>query len=373
MKDISHVSKGISAYTFGDGSFFQLNEFLVNKNEKDYFLCIIDAFFIGTEFYQYLETIPFLQVRIYDPIHEPSTDDMDTIVIETRQRYQTDPSVIIGIGGGCTLDVAKAVSNLFANGGKAEDYQGWDLLKKPGIYKIGIPSISGTGAEASRTCVLLSKRKNLKLGMNSEYSLFDFLILDPELTVTVPRDQYFFTGMDTYIHCIESLNGNHRHPIADSYSHEALRLCREVFTSDNMQSEENRTKLMTASFLGGSAIANSYVGVVHPISAALSVLFDSRHCVTNCMVMQYMGEFYPKESEEFLSMVNKQKIVIPSLDKSYYRSENLDSEDLTDELCDRLYQLAIVHKKPLQNALGENYKKILSPSKVRDLFGRILR
>lgn len=59
------------------------------------------------------------------------------------------PVAIIGMGGGCTLDTAKAISNLLTNGGKAEDYQGWDLVKVPGIYKIGIPTISGTGAESS--------------------------------------------------------------------------------------------------------------------------------------------------------------------------------------------------------------------------------
>ncbi len=372
MKGVAHITKGISQYIFNRDSFYQLKRILKEKRLQGYILCIIDQFFIDTQIYEELQKIPSLRIRSYDTTCEPTTGDINTIVEEVYLQCKEAPGLVIGLGGGSILDVAKAVSNLIANGGKAENYQGWDLLRKPGIYKIGIPTISGTGAETSRTCVLLNKRKNLKLGMNSEHSLFDFLILDPQLTATVPRNQYFFTGMDTYIHCVEALNGNYRHPIADSYSHEALRLCREVFNSNDMQSEENRTKLMTASFLGGSAIANSYVGVVHPLSAALSVVFSAPHCVSNCMVMQYMQEFYPKENEEFLSMANKQKIVIPTISKAHYRSENQDAEKLTNELYDRLYQAAIVHEKPLQNALGQDYRKILSQSKVRDLFNKIL-
>ncbi len=67
------------------------------------------------------------------------------------------------------------MANLLTNGGKAEDYQGWDLVKKPAIYKIGIPTISGTGAEASRTCVMTNSKSGIKLGMNSDFTIYDQL------------------------------------------------------------------------------------------------------------------------------------------------------------------------------------------------------
>ena len=110
-------------------------------------------------------------------------------------KQDNKPVAVIAIGGGSTLDTVKAVSNLLNNPGVAEDYQGWDLVKNPGIYKIGVPTISGTGAEASRTCVMTNYKKNLKLGMNSEFTIYDQLILDSDLSKTVPRDQYFYTAM----------------------------------------------------------------------------------------------------------------------------------------------------------------------------------
>ncbi len=172
------------------------------------------------------------------------------------------------------------------------------------------PTISGTGPEASRTCVMTNSKSGIKLGMNSDFTIYDQLILDPNLTKTVPREQYFYTGMDTYLHCIESLNGIYRNAIGDAFSNQAIELCREVFFSEDMMSDENRERLMVASYLGGCAIANSFVGTIHPFSAGLSVVLGTHHCIGNCITMGAMEQFYPKEYEEFFKMAEKQNIEI---------------------------------------------------------------
>jgi 3-deoxy-alpha-D-manno-octulosonate 8-oxidase len=264
----------------------------------------------------------------------------------------------VGIGGGITMDVAKAVANLLTNGGRAEDYQGWDLVKVPGIFKVAVPTISGTGAESTRTCVMTNPVNGLKLGMNSDFTVYDQIILDPDLTRTVPGNQYFYTGMDAYIHCMESLSGSYRNAIGDAYSDQTIRLCRDVFLGKDMMSEDNRAKLMVASYLGGCAIATSYVGVVHPFSAGLSVVLGIHHCVANCIVMRAMEEFYPEGYREFWQMVKCQGVKIP---------EGI-CRDLADEQYERLYASTVIHEKPLINALGENYKDILTPSKVQEIF-----
>ena len=125
--------------------------------------------------------------------------------------------------------------------------------------------------------------------MNSNKTLFNEIILDPSLTSSVPKNQYFYTGMDTFIHSFESLNGHHRHALSDSYSEKAILMIDEVFKSDDFFSDYNREKLMIASYFGGIAIANSYVGLVHPFSAGLSVVLGIHHCEANCIVMRAMG------------------------------------------------------------------------------------
>jgi len=269
-----------------------------------------------------------------------------------------EPSAVIGIGGGITMDTAKAISNLLTNGGRAEDYQGWDLVKVPGVYKIGIPTISGTGAEATRTCVMTHPPTGIKLGMNSDYTIFDQLILDPGLTRSVPQDQYFYTGMDAYLHCVEALRGYYRNAVGDAFSAQVIKLCREVFLSDDIKSDENREKLMAASYLGGCAVATTYVGVLHPFSAGLSVVLGMHHGIANCVAMKAMGEFYPEEVEAFWHMVEKQNIYIP---------EDV-CRDLDKEQHDLLYEATIIHEKPLANALGEGFKSILTKDKMEKIF-----
>ena len=324
------------------------------------------VFFIDSYFEDKINILPFdfssyLNVFFNNTEKEPTVELIDFFTQSIFDK-NIEINLIVSIGGGATLDVGKAVSNMLTNTGKAEDYQGWDLVKKPGVYKIGIPTLSGTGAESSRTCVLSNKRKNIKMGMNSHFSVYNELILDPSLTESVPFNQYFYSAMDTYIHCIESLNGKLKNVFSDSFSNSALDICKEVFDSNDPMSDKNREKIMLASYFGGVAIANSMVGIIHPFSAGLSSVFGSHHCVSNCVVMLAMEEFYPNEVKEFSSFVEKHKILIPKI-----------TEQILDEsILQKLYEATIVHEKPLSNALGDNFKTILTFDKVSELFHKIL-
>ncbi|MBT6049896.1 MAG: iron-containing alcohol dehydrogenase [Candidatus Scalindua sp.] len=356
-------ARNVHQYTIGNGAIHDLSKLLEGRRAtRQPVVYFIDEFFQDDIHFQ-----TKLKVQSEDKLFfistkdEPTTEYIDSQVTNLRKHGIIVPSAIIGIGGGTTMDVAKAVSNLMTNGGKAEDYQGWDLVKQPGIYKIAIPTLSGTGAEATRTCVMTNKQSGLKLGMNSDYTVFDQIIMDPELTKTVPKNQYFHTGMDAYIHCIEALNGSYRNAIGDAFSEQTIILCRDVFNTNEMMSDENRSKMMVASYLGGCAIATSYVGVVHPFSAGLSVVLGIHHCIANCITMRAMEEFYPSEYKEFWKMVEKQGVDIP---------ERI-CRNLTDEQYDQLYASTVIHEKPLTNALGENFKEVLTKEKVIDLFKRM--
>lgn len=363
MSDVRSVTN-VKKLSFGFGSISNLRAIVERRamDQKTGSVFFIDQFLYRRR--SFLESLP---IGTEDHVievpteKEPTTCLVDRFTKEVSDSFDNNPSSVVGIGGGSTLDCAKAVSNLLTNQGKASDYQGWDLVRKEGVYKVGVPTLSGTGAEATRTCVMTNPQSGIKLGMNSDFSVFDEVILDPSLSATASRDQYFFSGMDAYIHCIESLRGHYRHPIGDTYSNSVVQTCKEVFSSSDMMSDENRSKLMVASYLGGSAIGMTFVGLVHPLSAGLSVVLGTRHCVSNCIVMQQMEHYYPEAFRDFMSMVEKQEIEIPA---------GLCAE-MTDEEFETLYQATIVHKQPLVNALGENYLEILSKNQVRTLFERM--
>jgi len=353
-------TKNVAKYLFGKGCLEQFDSVLpvLGNNPDSYNVYFIDYFFQDKELKSKLPIKPKDQVVFVDTTDEPKTTLIDQFASVLKEE-STIPSCVIGVGGGSVLDIAKAVSNMLTNEGKSQDYQGWDLVKNPGVYKIGVPTLSGTGAEASCTCVLTNVERGIKLGMNSDHTMFDQLVLDPELTATVPRDQYFYSGMDTYLHCMESLNGSYRNVIIDALSQKAIELCREVFLSEDMMSEENREKMMIASYFGGCAAGN--VGIVHPISAGLSIVLGSHHCIANCFAMKALEEFYKKEYAEFNQMIDKNNIFMP-----VGLCKNLSSEEY-----EKLYASSIVHEKPLTNALGEDFKKVLSKEKVFEIFRRI--
>jgi 3-deoxy-alpha-D-manno-octulosonate 8-oxidase len=208
---------------------------------------------------------------------------------------------------------------------------------------------------------MTNPRTGAKLGMNSDFTVFDQLLLDPELSVTVPRDQYFYTGMDAYIHCTESLRGAHRNVIGDAMSTQALSLCRQVFESEQMMSDVNRANLMVASYLGGCAIATSYVGVVHPFSAGLSVVLGLHHGIANCIALMALSEFYKEERDQFIVFADKQEIDVP---------KDVCS-NLSEDAFESLYKATIVHEKPLTNALGADFQNILTREKVKQIFAQM--
>ncbi|MGA0185782.1 MAG: iron-containing alcohol dehydrogenase family protein [Ilumatobacteraceae bacterium] len=358
--------RNVGSFNFGRGAIADLaghvesrRVFAKSMGADERVIFVIDQFFKGRS--DILARLPRRHddvVLIVDTTDEPTTAGIDSLVAEVRAVGVSVPATIVGFGGGITLDTSKAIANLLTNPGSAADYQGWDLVKNPAVHKIGVPTISGTGAEATRTCVMTNKATGLKLGMNSDFTVFNHLVLDPDLTATVPRDQYFFTGMDAYIHCIEALAGSYRNAVGDAYSHETINLCQKVFLGDDMMSDQSREDLMVASYLGGSAIATSYVGVVHPFSAGLSVVLGIHHCVANCITMRAMEEFYPEAFTEFWTAVDRQGVVVP---EGVARS-------LTDEQYKSLYDSTVVHSKPLTNALGEDYKNTLTFDKVVELF-----
>jgi 3-deoxy-alpha-D-manno-octulosonate 8-oxidase len=293
-----------------------------------------------------------------DVTYEPKTTQVDQLAQQLKDEFGS-VSGVIGIGGGSTMDLAKAVGLMMTNPGSSADYQGWDLVKQAGVYKAGIPTLSGTGAEVSRTTVLTGPTK--KLGMNSDFTPFDQIVLDPELTADAPANQRFYTGMDCYIHCIESLTGTYLNEFSKSYGEKALQLCREVYVNKVGWDADSDDKLMMASYAGGMSIAYSQVGVAHAVSYGLSYLLGTKHGVGNCIVFDKLQEYYPEGVKEFKLMVEKNNIDIPQ-----HICAGLSDEDF-----DKMINVSLGMKPLWENALGKDWEKIITREKLRALYEQL--
>lgn len=347
---------------FGRGSFNQLSEIISPKrlNINAPFIYLVDDVFKGDAWLTSRIPLAYDDRVIYiSSKEEPKTEQVDSLVEDIILTSKQSTSGIIGIGGGTMLDLAKAVSIMLTNEGEAKDYQGWDLVKNPAIYHVGIPTISGTGAEVSRTTVLTGPE--MKLGINSDYTPFDQVVLDPELTKGVPKNQWFFTGMDCYIHCIESLNGSYLNAFSQSYGDKAHELCKNIFLEDHLSESEMQDKLMMASWHGGMSIAYSQVGVAHAMSYGLAYLLGIKHGIGNCIVFDHLEEFYPEGVELFKEIKNKHNIRLP---KGI-------CANLSDSEFDKMIKIALSLEPLWENAIGKNWKKTITKEKLKALYQKM--
>lgn len=351
--------KMVGYVVYGRGSFNQLDEILAPQRKANHpMIFLVDHFFEGKPL---LNRIPLHgndKIIFADVTYEPKTTYVDSLAQQLKEEFGT-VSGVIGIGGGSTMDLAKAVSLMMNNPGSSADYQGWDLVKKAGVYKAGIPTLSGTGAEVSRTTVLTGPTK--KLGMNSDFTPFDQIVLDPELTADAPVNQRFYTGMDCYIHCIESLEGTYLNEFSKSYGEKALQLCREVYVNKSGWDADSDDKLMMASYAGGMSIAYSQVGVAHAVSYGLSYLLGTKHGIGNCIVMNHLEEYYPAGVKEFKFMVEKNNIDIPTG----------ICKGLSDDDFDKMINVSLGMKPLWENALGKDWEKIMTREKLRKLYEKL--
>ncbi len=351
--------KMVDFVVYGRGSFDQLDEILAPRRKDDKpMVFLVDHFFDGNPFASRIPLRGNDKVIFVDVSVEPKTTYVDKLAAGLKEEFG-NISGVIGIGGGSAMDLAKAVSLMMNNPGSSADYQGWDLVKFPGVYKAGIPTLSGTGAEVSRTTVLTGPAK--KLGMNSDFTPFDQIVLDPELTANAPVNQRFYTGMDCYIHCIESLEGTFLNEFSKSYGEKALQLCQKVFVEKKLWDDECDDMLMMASYAGGMSIAYSQVGVAHAVSYGLSYLLGTKHGIGNCIVMNHLEEYYPAGVKEFKYMVEKNKIEIP---------QGI-CKNLTDDQFEKMIDVSMVMKPLWENALGKDWETKMNRKKLRALYEKL--
>lgn len=343
---------------FGRGSFSQLSDVLTphRVTPGSFMVFVLDDVFKDKE----LESrVPvegkdlLLHVNVDD---EPKTSYIDALVQQIREYDEVKPDGIIGIGGGATMDIAKAISLMLNNPGSSADYQGWDLIENPSVYHVAVPTLSGTGAEISRTTILTGPDK--KLGINSDHTLYHQILLDPELLVGVPKDQWFYTGMDCYIHDVESLQGTYINEFSKAYGEKSLDLCRQVFLEDHPDKDD---KLMMASYFGGMSIAYSQVGACHALSYGLSYVLGVHHGIGCCIAFDVLDEFYPEGVNEFRLMMEKHQIELPKK-----LTANLD-----DKAVDLMVTTALNLSPLWENCLGRNWAEIMTRDRCTALYRKM--
>ncbi len=237
---------------------------------------------------QGLLTAEGVACSIYGEVQaEPSAESLDQVVALVNE---TKADLVVGLGGGSAIDVAKAAAVLAANGGTAYDYFGTDKVKKPGIPVIAIPTTAGTGAEATPNAIFTNTKTQVKEGIVTPYMMPEVAIVDAELTLTVPARVTAATGMDALTHAIESYTSVKATPTTDLYAAEAIRLIgRSIRTAVFRGSDlAARTDMALGSLYAGISICNAGTGAVHSMAYPLGGQFHLPHGIANATLLPYV-------------------------------------------------------------------------------------
>ncbi|MGP8154836.1 MAG: iron-containing alcohol dehydrogenase [Smithella sp.] len=293
---------GAKKIIFGNGSILTLAGH-IKEHHAENPLIVIDKNIAKTGLLEKIASILVpegIKFTVYDKINpEPGIELADE---GAKIAVKNKCDIVIGIGGGSAMDVAKAIAVLATNKGSAVDYLGLNKVPKQGLPKIMIPTTAGTGSEVTFTAVFVRKNLKKKEGMNSPYLYPELALLDPELTLSLPSSPTAQTGLDALCHAIESYTSVNSSPVSEMFSLEAIALIAENLRTcvHDGKSIVARERMLLGSLYAGIGLANAGVTAVHSLSYPLGGKYGVGHGLANTMMLPAVMAFnLPAALEKF--------------------------------------------------------------------------
>ena len=232
-----------------------------------------------------------LPFAIFDGVEPDPRIEVVEKSVEKAKKEGID--LIIGFGGGSSLDIAKVTSIMITNAGKIDGFFGIDLVPNPGAAVILVPTTAGTGSEVTPIAILSDTKEKLKKGIVSPTLFPEVAIVDPKLTVGLPPSVTAFTGMDALTHAIESYYSINATHLSDLLAFRAMELISKDLRMAYAHGENlvARSNMMEGSLLAGIAFANAGVGAVHAFAYPLGGEFHLAHGLTNTLMLPYVMRY----------------------------------------------------------------------------------
>ena len=250
-----------------------------------------------------------LEVKVFDGAHEnPSTRDVST-GLEIARSFQ--PEMLIGLGGGSSMDCAKGINFLHTNGGQMQDYWGVDRATKPMLPMVAVPTTAGTGSEMQSFALISDAETHIKMACGDKKASCKVALLDPKLTLTQPAQVTALTGVDALSHALETYVTKRRNPVSLMYSRESWRLIATHFRRvlDDPTDMEARAAMQLGAAFAGVAIENSMLGASHALANPLTANFGTAHgqAVGTMLpfVIRFNGEQFDQWYRELLAATSE--------------------------------------------------------------------
>jgi alcohol dehydrogenase len=240
-----------------------------------------------------------VHVTLFDDVHpNPTTVDVDA-GLDVARRSNID--LIIGLGGGSSMDCAKAINVLLTNGGRMADYAGYGKATKPLLPMIAIPTTAGTGSEAQSYAIIADPQSHMKMACGDPQAAVRVAILDPNVTLTMPASVTAATGIDAVSHAVESFVTTRRNPVSQLFSRQAWCLLNRGFplVLHDPRDINGRAAMLLGAHLAGAAIENSMLGATHALANPLTAHFGIIHGVAIGVMLPHVVRYNAPVANSF--------------------------------------------------------------------------
>jgi alcohol dehydrogenase len=294
-----HENKHIPKIHFGPGAIFTVDSEVLRIGAKRV-LIVTDSGIMHVghpgNLRLHLEELG-CKVEIFDQVVENPTTETVADCVEVARRFDAD--LLIGLGGGSSLDTAKGCNFILTNGGQMQDYWGYGKASKPMLPLIAIPTTAGTGSECQSYALISDAGTHMKMACGDPKALPAVSILDPELTLTQPPFVAACTGIDALSHAIESAVTLRRTPFSSIYSRESFRLLQENLETvfDEPANLVARGQVLLGAAYAGIAIENSMLGCAHSAANPLTAHYGTVHGNAVGLTLPHAMSYNSKDQE----------------------------------------------------------------------------
>jgi aldehyde dehydrogenase (NAD+) len=246
------------------------------------------------------EKLGDLLVHTY--VDVPPDSGMEVVDQGAREALSAGADVIVSLGGGSVIDTAKGMSIVMNEGGSIRDFQGLQMLTRPQIPHIAIPTTAGTGSEVTSAAVIFDQEQGQKILVFEYFITPRVAILDPKITASLPPQLTAATGMDAMTHAVESYVSLQRNPISDAAALHAIRLVVNYLplAVGNGPDLSARGQMQVAALLAGWAFSNAMVGLAHAMAHSLGAVCRIPHGLANALILPQVMRYNLTEVPELM-------------------------------------------------------------------------
>lgn len=369
-----------SDITFGRGAVSHLPEMLQGFDAKSVMVVYdagVKAAGIAEKVLAEIEKAE-VQITIFDGVMPNPTNEAVEEAAELARKEQVDS--FVAVGGGSSIDLAKAVNILMTNPGPIGQYGGIGMVKQSVLPLIAIPTTAGTSSEITNVTALIDTKAVCKYVIIDNKIAADKVIADPEFTRTMPASVTAATGMDAITHAVESYVSNMATPLTEYHSLRGLQILFQNLPKavEDGSDMEAREQMMLGCIITGFGFSNANLGLVHGIAHTLSAHFQLAHGMANAAVLPYVCEYNAEscpekmtelaraiglllnqnQEEDSLLLAKELLRLTKALGIKTLSEQGIQEKDF-DMLADDVLKEPVLHFNPRQNITKEDVLAIL--------------